>query len=127
MGGMRYVSLTPCTLSIVARAQENPLEWFPRQVGSRWIYEHEWKSGDRNQPSVDRWTSEETITVWLTGPPVGNGDVRLSLEPARPGVASFLPAEYAGAIHIFSGHFGSNSDLGVYQALGESKPASRSC
>jgi hypothetical protein len=37
----------------------------------------------------------------------GNGDVPWSVEPARAAVASFLPAEYATAIHIFSSHFGS--------------------
>ena len=48
--------------SAVASAQEDPLAWFPLQVGSRWVYEHESKSGDRNRPGVDRWTTEETIT-----------------------------------------------------------------
>ena len=48
--------------SLVASAQEDPLAWFPLQVGSRWVYEHESKSGDRNRPDVDRWTTEETIT-----------------------------------------------------------------
>jgi len=191
---------------MVASAQEDPLSWFPLQVGSRWVYEHEWKSGDRNRPDVDRWTSEETITGWVTIPeglvilrelkeqasstrqavrskvidpngqlreveipriahpgylvtrdrepylvhgncvyaigegwdwqnqrlrpsyqeylakdalsadfcfPLqmgrhwGNNDIPWSVEPARAGVASFLPAEYASAIHIFSRHFGS--------------------
>jgi hypothetical protein len=204
---MRYMTLTLCTLSIVASAQENPLAWFPLRVGSSWIYEHEWKSGDRNRPDVDRWTSEETITGWVTIPegvvvlrkvkeqgrstgqtvrtkivapnghlrevelpkiahpgylvtrdrepylvhgncvyvigegwdrqnqrlrpgyqeylanealsadfcfPLqmgrgwGNRDIPWSVEPPRPGVASLLPAAYAGAIHIFSSHFGSS-------------------
>jgi hypothetical protein len=179
------------------------LAWFPLHVGSRWIYEHEWKSGDRNRPDVDRWTSEETITGWVTIPeglvvlrevreqgssagetlrekvtapngrielpkvahpsylvardrdpylvhgnciyvigegwdrqnqrlrssaqeylakdalsadfcfPLqmgrhwGNGDVPWRVEPARAAVALFQPAEYAGAIHVFSSHFGS--------------------
>jgi hypothetical protein len=180
---MRYVTLTLCALSIVASAQENPLAWFPLRAGSRWVYEHEWKSGDRNRPDVDRWTSEEIVTGWVNIPegvvvlrevdvklpriahpaylvardsepylvrgncvyvigegwdrqnrrlrpsyeeylakdgisadfcfPLqmgrqwGNGDVPWSVEPARAAVASFLPAEYAGAIHIFSSHFGS--------------------
>lgn len=65
---MRYVLLTLCVLSIAASGQENPLAWFPLRVGSRWTYEHEWKSGDRNRPDVDRWTSEETITGWVTIP-----------------------------------------------------------
>jgi hypothetical protein len=65
---MRYATLTLCALSIAASAQENPLAWFPLRVGSRWIYEHEWKFGDRNRPDVDRWTSEETITGPVTIP-----------------------------------------------------------
>jgi hypothetical protein len=65
---MRYVTLGLCALSIVASAQENPLTWFPLRVGSRWIYEHEWKSGDRNQPAIDRWSTEETVTGWATFP-----------------------------------------------------------
>src|SRR5437867_8126985 len=60
--------ITVCVFSIVARAQEDPLLWFPVHLGSRWVYEHEWKSGDRNQPQVDRWITEETITGWVTIP-----------------------------------------------------------
>jgi hypothetical protein len=203
---MRNVTFMLCALSLVASAQENPLAWFPLRVGSRWIYEHEWKSRDRNRPVADRWVSEETITGRVTLPegvvvlrevkeqgsstgqavrtkviapngqwreaelprsahpgylvtrdgepylvrgtciyvigdgwerqnqrlrasyqqnlvknvlpadfcfPLqvgrqwGNGDVPWSVEPARAGVALLLPVEYAGAIHIFSNHFGS--------------------
>jgi len=173
-----------CVFSMVASAQDDPLAWFPLQVGSHWVYEHEWKSGNRNQPKVDRWTSEETIIGWLTIPegvvvlrevkehglvqhysrsyliahdrepylvhgncvyvidqgwdsqrqqlrpeyrkyliegtvspdfcfPLqmgrewGNNDIPWRVEPARDNVGSFLPSEYSGAIHIFSGHFGS--------------------
>ena len=54
--------------SMVASAQEAPLAWFPLQVGSRWVYEHEWKSGDRNRPELDRWATQEAITGWVTIP-----------------------------------------------------------
>ena len=192
-----------CVFSMVARAQDDPLAWFPLQVGSHWVYQHEAKSGDRNRPDVDRWTSEETITRWVTIPeglvvlravkelgstpqrtvkvikPDGQlgfvqepnynrglnappapylvrencvylirggwdsqtqqllpqyrkylmegtvspdfcfplrmdeewGNVKYDtawrVEPARDNVGSFLPPEYAGAIHIGSDHFGS--------------------
>jgi len=36
-----------------------------------------------------------------------SGSQSLSVEPAREGVGSYLPSENAGAIHIFSSHFGS--------------------
>jgi hypothetical protein len=65
---MRGVTIALCAFSIVARAQENPLTWFPLQVGSRWVYEHEWKSGDWNRPAVERWSTEETVTGWATIP-----------------------------------------------------------
>jgi hypothetical protein len=65
---MRDVILMLCALSTVASAQEDPLTWFPLQVGNRWIYDHEWKSGDRNRPSIERWSTEETVNGWVTIP-----------------------------------------------------------
>ena len=49
-------------LIVSLSAQQNPLVWFPLQPGGRWVYEHEYKSGDRNRPEVDRWTTEEVVT-----------------------------------------------------------------
>jgi hypothetical protein len=197
--------MAPGVLQIPAVAQDDPLAWFPLHVGSRWVYQHESKSGDRTRPDVDRWTTEETITGRGTIPeglvvlrevkqqtnatdravtvkvitpngqvrqvqqpnynrgvqsardqdpylvhgncvyvlaggwdrqkqqllpqyrkylndgalspdfcfPLqigrqwGNNDIPWSVEPARESVGSFLPAQYTGAIHIFSDHFGS--------------------
>lgn len=42
--------------------------WFPLEVGSRWLYENEWKSGNPGRPSVERWTTEESITGWVRVP-----------------------------------------------------------
>jgi len=42
-----------------------------------------------------------------TGRAWGDNDIPWRVEPARQGADSFLPAEYAGAIHIVSDHFGS--------------------
>ncbi len=215
MARMGRFAMALCVFSMVANAQEDPLAWFPLQVGSRWVYEHEWKSGDRNRPKLDRWATQETITGWVTIPEgvvvlrevkqqgnlpgktitnrvidpngqlryvehqgnnhsahliardcepylihgnciyaIGGGwdgqrrelrpeyrkylseaavapDFRFPLqmgrawgnvkngipwrvEPAREDVGSFLPAEYAGAIHIFSSHFGSGGSEDVW-------------
>lgn len=203
-----------CALSFVASAQEDPLSWFPLRVGTRWTYEHEWKSRNRDQPDVDRWTTQETVTGWVKIPDglvvlrdvkepgnstrqrdrtqvvapngghevqlsahrgflisrdrqpylvhgncvyvIGNGwdrenqslrrkyqeylanhvlspdfcfplqmgrrwgnnDVAWAVEPAGAGVASFLPRQYAGAIHIFSSHFGSGGSDDVWFQTG---------
>jgi hypothetical protein len=50
----------------------------------------------------------------------GNNDIPWSVEPARAAVASFLPAKYAGAILIFSNHFGSGGwdDVWLRKGLG---------
>ncbi|HSR07834.1 MAG TPA: hypothetical protein VLM42_11840, partial [Bryobacteraceae bacterium] len=57
-----------CVSSMVASAQEDPAAWLPLEVGGRWVYEHESKSGNRNRPYVDRWTTEESITGRVTIP-----------------------------------------------------------
>jgi len=57
-----------CVSSMVASAQEDPGAWLTLQLGSRWVYEHESKSGERNRPNVDRWTTEESITGRVTIP-----------------------------------------------------------
>jgi hypothetical protein len=62
------LAVTLCAFAINASAQDDPLTWFPLRVGSRWLYEHEWKTGDRRHPTVDRWTTEETITGLVTIP-----------------------------------------------------------
>jgi hypothetical protein len=210
---MEHLILALWSFSIVASAQQNPLAWFPLQVGSRWVYEHEWKSGDRNRPDVDHWTTEEIVTGRVAVPeglvvlrevkqqdkaaeqtgtnrvidlngqlryiqqqgnthssylvtrthgpylvrgdcvyvidsgwdgqrqelrpehrkylsegavspdlcfPLqigrewGNNDIPWRVEPAGQGVGLFLPAEYAGAIHIFSSHFGSGGRKDVW-------------
>ena len=50
----------------------------------------------------------------------GNNDIPWRVEPAREGVGAFLPAEYAGAIHIFSSHFGSGGweDVWFHKGVG---------
>jgi hypothetical protein len=73
----------------VAGAQEDPLAWFPLQGGSRWVYEHEWKSGNRQSPNVERWTSQESITGTVSIPEglVVLREVKRLGKPARAGSA----------------------------------------
>ena len=52
----------------VSSAQGDPLAWFPLQVGNRWLYEHEWKSGDQRRPTVERWVTEESVVGSVTIP-----------------------------------------------------------
>jgi hypothetical protein len=49
-------------------AQPDPLQWFPLHVGSRWVYDLESKSGDRQRPDVDRSTISVTIKRTVTIP-----------------------------------------------------------
>jgi hypothetical protein len=68
---MKLIGRLPAVVvlfALTASAQDDPLAWFPLQVGSRWVYDHEGKSGDRNRPEVEHWTTEETITGWATVP-----------------------------------------------------------
>lgn len=37
------------------------LDWFPLEVGNRWIYAHYSKSGDPTKPTVLHWTTIETV------------------------------------------------------------------
>src|ERR1700758_5567736 len=87
-----------CVFAMVASAQDDPLAWFPLEVGSHWVYEYEAKSGDRNRPDVDRWTTEETITAWVTIP------------------EGLVVAE---AIHFFSSHFTSGGWKDVWFQPGD--------
>ncbi len=194
-------------VAVTARAQEDPLAWFPLKVGARWVYDYEYKSGNRDHPKVDRSTIEETVTgqvavpeglvvlreVRREGNPAapdtaypakatngqtvyvhpnrpgspkpapylihgdcvygidqgwdaeklqlrpdyqlalsegevspdfcsplqagrawGTNDIPWRVEPASEGSALFLPPQYAGAIHIFSSHFGSGGTKDVW-------------
>jgi hypothetical protein len=65
---VRIAHIVIAFFPVVLSAQDNPLSWFPLQVGSQWLYENEWKSGDPDRPSVERWTTEESITGWVTIP-----------------------------------------------------------
>lgn len=188
---MSRLAILLAVLPMMASAQEGPLTWFPLKVGTRWVYDHEAKSGDPGRPDTERWTTEETITgqvaipegmvvlrevkqevnsaqqthghlssrdrepylvhgdcVYVidggwdagteqlradyrqylrdgrlspdfcfplrTGRTWGNNDIPWQVQPARAGVASFLRPGYAGAIHLFSGHFGSGGSMDVW-------------
>ncbi len=67
-GSIGCLVVATSVFSVVLRAQDDPLAWFPLSVGSHWVYEHEWKSGDRNHPDTDRWTTGETLAGWISIP-----------------------------------------------------------
>ena len=54
--------------ALVAQTLPDPSSWFPLRTGSRWVYQHESRSGNRNNPEVSRWTTTETITSLIHVP-----------------------------------------------------------
>jgi hypothetical protein len=57
-----------CPMALAAQTSLDPFSWFPLRIGSRWIYEHEWKSGNQNNPEVRSWTTSETVTNLIQVP-----------------------------------------------------------
>lgn len=48
--------------------QQDVAFWIPLQVGNRWIYAHESKSGDTRRPKVIPWITEERVTGLVSIP-----------------------------------------------------------
>ena len=44
------------------------LRYFPLQMGNRWIYDYEHRTGDPERPTVQRWTSEVTVAEHVRVP-----------------------------------------------------------
>jgi hypothetical protein len=42
--------------------------YFPLQVGNRWVYQYEYKTGDPERPNVQRWTSEVVVAEHVRVP-----------------------------------------------------------
>ena len=57
-----YCAVTKLVLSRDVHETANVMEWYPLQVGNRWIYKHEAKYGSETKPTVEQWTREVTIT-----------------------------------------------------------------
>ncbi len=55
------VPLWMVCLLIPSASPAQVLDWFPLQVGNRWIYAHFSKSGDSARPTVHDWTTFETV------------------------------------------------------------------
>lgn len=60
---MRRVCLVFWTLclNLSPAGTTQVLDWFPLEVGNRWIYAHYSKSGDQAKPTVLHWTTIETV------------------------------------------------------------------
>ena len=59
--------------AIVSRifgAEDATLSWYPLQLGNRWIYQKESRNGDMAHPSIERWTTEETVVQSVPVPEV---------------------------------------------------------
>jgi hypothetical protein len=55
-------AVTKLTLSRDVHDTANVMEWYPLQVGNRWIYKHEVKYGNETKPTVEQWTREVSVT-----------------------------------------------------------------
>jgi len=44
--------------------------WYPLQPGDTWVYQKDSREGSMAHPSVERWTTEETIISAVTVPDV---------------------------------------------------------
>jgi hypothetical protein len=42
-------------------AEDLTPSWYPLRPGDTWIYRKEWRSGDMAHPSIENWTTEETV------------------------------------------------------------------
>jgi len=48
-------------VSRISGAEDATLSWYPLQPGDSWVYQKESRYGDMAHPSIERWTTEETI------------------------------------------------------------------
>jgi hypothetical protein len=62
------ISVIVLMLAQPGHAETDPFSWFPLRIGSQWVYDHEWKSGNRNNPNVNRWATSETVTSLIQVP-----------------------------------------------------------
>lgn len=62
IAGALFASAGKLILSRDVREAASVFDWYPLQVGNKWIYAHEARYGDVNKPEVDQWTREVTIT-----------------------------------------------------------------
>jgi hypothetical protein len=76
-------------------------------IGGSWDGQRQQLLPDYRKALSDGAVSPDFCFPLQPGREWGNNDIPWRVEPARAGVESFLPAEYTGAIHIFSSHFGS--------------------
>ena len=57
------------SLRLIRQAdQDITSSWIPLKVGEGWAYNVEWKSGDRQQPAVQNWTTEEVVSKLVRVP-----------------------------------------------------------
>jgi hypothetical protein len=57
-------------VSRISGAEDATLSWYPLQPGDTWVYAKESRDGDMAHPSIERWTTEETIVRAVPAPEV---------------------------------------------------------
>ena len=62
LGAVLWAQQRDWILSREITAPVDVFRYFPLQVGNRWIYDYEYRTGDPERPTVQRWTSEVTVT-----------------------------------------------------------------
>ena len=71
-------------LSTLASAQESSLMWFPLKMDTRWLYDHEAKSGQRSRPDVDHWTTSSTRPASMARVIAPNGEIHYVPQQGDP-------------------------------------------
>ena len=58
-------------IAAAAGAQDAVRSWYPLQPGDTWVYAKESLDGEMDHPSVERWTTEETVVRAVPAPEPG--------------------------------------------------------
>src|SRR4030081_1344151 len=76
-------------------AADDPLSWYPLQIGHQWVYDSVSKGGNRTHPEIARWTAPVTVReqIQTEGGPVVIRSVELkgTANPAHGFRVTYVP------------------------------------